>query len=478
MLHRFLGLCLLGFTLASQAAVQAARFNPAEKEWLAEHKFLRVGVVEMTPPILYFEGSQTKGLAPDYLRALADKLGLQLDIVHYPDQESLLAALRNSELDVIGAAIHTEISPSYLNYSRPYLNLPAALFTTAGIADKDLAALDGLEVSVVAGSVWEDGIPHLLPTLNIMAFNDLRQALRAVLSDRAQAYLGDAASVNYMIANSDGYEGLTEMMRLDLTVDVSLATLFSEPVLQSLLQKGLDRFSTEDMHNIWYNWQGVEAPVKQGSRVVSYIMWGLLLLLWSMLLIWAVRLHSQKALAHHRSKTQRSIRRLRRRESLLKQKLLNLKQKTRRYRLRSKSLRQQIDFLNEVLPSCAWSWDPSEVGCQWDDEMYVMAGQQRGEFTPDPAAILNLVHEKDRGQLARLFDSENRDEIRITYRLLLADGQVRRVLDYSRYVPGDNEGPGRRVGICWDVDNFFGSGVASPVDGLDESSLEAESLEK
>ncbi|MET0070489.1 MAG: PAS domain-containing protein, partial [Candidatus Thiodiazotropha sp.] len=257
-----------------------------------------------------------------------------------------------------------------------------------------------------------------------------------------------------------------------------LATLYSEPVLQSLLQKGLDRLSTRDMQDIWYNWQGLEAPVKQDSRLLSLTLWGVLILVWSLLIGWVVRKHSQRALAHHRSKTRRSISRLRRRENLLKQKLLSLKQKTKRYRVRAKSLRQQVDFLHEVLPSCSWSWDPEEISCQWDDEMYALAGQERGAFTPDPASILRLVHEQDREQIARLFDVDNRNEIRVSYRLLLADGQVRRVLDYSHYVPGEADGTGRRVGICWDVDIFFNNDGQLLDSGLSESSLEIESTEK
>ncbi|MEW8069946.1 MAG: transporter substrate-binding domain-containing protein [Candidatus Thiodiazotropha sp.] len=458
MLCRFFGLCLLGLIVSTQGMAQVSRFSPAEKAWLAEHQSLRVGVVEMTPPILYFERSQSKGLVPDYMRALADRLGLQLQIRHFPDQGALIKALRGGEVDLVGALVHSDTAPPDLLYSRPYLNLPAALFATDRIADKGLTALDGLEVSVVAGSVWEEGIPHLLPSLNVMAFNNLGQALKAVIADRAQAYLGDTASVNHLLATSDGYDELKEMIRLDMTVDVAVATLFSEPVLQSLLQKGLDRLSTEDMHDIWYNWQGIEAPVKQGGNLITYIVWGLFLAIWSLFLAWAVRLHSQKALTHHRSKTRRSIRRLRRRENLLKQKLLSLKHKTKRYRHRAKTLRQQVDFISEVLPSCSWSWDPSDEVCQWDDEMFHMAGQEREAFTPDPASILNLVHEQDRENIARLFDGDNRDEIRISYRLLLAGGGERRVLDYSHFVAGDSEGSGKRVGICWDVDHFFRSG--------------------
>jgi ABC-type amino acid transport substrate-binding protein len=434
---------------------EISRFSPAEKEWLTEHQNLVVGVVEMTPPVLYFEGSQSKGLVTDYLRLLADKLGLQLLIHQFPDVETLLVSLREGDVDVIGALVPTDGASSDLHFSRPFLNLPAALFSTGRVADRGIKGLDGMEVSVVAGSIWEEGIPHLLPTLNVMAFSDLESAVNAVITDKAQAYLGDTASIEHLLANSNEYGELKEMMRLDVTVDVAMATHYTEPVLQSLLQKGLDRLSTEDVQDIWYNWQSVEPPVQQGGDLITHIVWGLLLALWSIVLAWGIRLHSQKALTHHRSKTKRSIKRLRHRESMLKQKLMALKHKTKRYRHRVKALNQQIDFMSEVLPSCSWSWDPSEDVIRWDDEMYLIAGQERGLFTPRLESILNQIHEQDREKITQLFDSDNRDEVRVSYRYLLADGGERRVLEYSHYVAAEKDGSGKRVGICWNVDEFF-----------------------
>ncbi|MEL0585561.1 MAG: transporter substrate-binding domain-containing protein [Candidatus Thiodiazotropha sp. (ex. Lucinoma kazani)] len=455
MLHRSLGLCLLGLVLTTQAVAQVSRFSLAEKRWLDDHRHLNIGVVEMTPPILYFESSQLKGLAADYLRALARELGLQLNLIHYPDQPTLLQALREREVDLIGAAVHTSPNSNELHFSRPYLNLPAALFAMGRMADSGLTALDGLEVSVVAGGVWEEGLPHLLPTLNIMAFNNLEQALQAVVDDRAQAFLGNVASVDHLIDTSGHYAGLREMMRLDLTVDVALATLSSEPVLLSLLQKGLDRLGEEDMRDIWFNWQGVEAPVERDSTILSVVMWGLLLVLWSALLVWGVRGQSNKKLQHHRFKTRRSIKRLRRRENLLKQKLMALKHKTKRYRYRTKELRNQIDFMNHVLPTASWSWDPAVNTCRWDDAMFDMAGLERGIFTHSPEAVLNLMDQQDRNKVAKLFDDKFRDEIRITYRILLPDGSEKRLLDYSHYVIDGEDDSGKRVGICWDVDGYF-----------------------
>ncbi|MCU7929564.1 MAG: transporter substrate-binding domain-containing protein [Candidatus Thiodiazotropha sp. (ex Codakia rugifera)] len=476
MLYRSLGLCLLGLVITTQAVAQVPRFSLAEKRWLEEHRYLNVGVVEMTPPILYFETAQPKGLAADYLRALASELGLQLNLVQYPDQPALLQALHEREIDLIGAAISTSPSSNELHFSRPYLNLPAALFAMGKVADRGLTALDGLEVSVVAGGVWEAGLPHLMPTLNIMAFNSLEQALRAVVDDRAQAFLGNVASVDHLVDTSGRYAGLEEMMRLDLTVDVALATLSTEPVLLSLLQKGLDRLGEEDMREIWFNWQGVEAPVERDSTILSVVIWGLLLALWSALLIWVVRRQSNRKLEHHRFKTRRSIKRLRRRENLLKQKLMALKHKTKRYRYRTKELRNQIDFMNHILPTASWSWDPVLNTCRWDDVMFDLTGRERGTFTPSPKAVLNLIDEQDRSQVAMLFDDQFRDEIRITYRILLPDGSEKRLLDYSHYVIDGEDESGKRVGICWDVDGYFNQIVQHQASAEDNTSSASEKL--
>ncbi|MCW4230653.1 MAG: ABC transporter substrate-binding protein, partial [Candidatus Thiodiazotropha taylori] len=83
-----LGIGLLGLFLVGQAVAQVSRYSLAEKAWLDDRQNLRVGVVEISAPILYFEAGQTMGLAADYLRALAAKLGLNLDLVTYTSADA------------------------------------------------------------------------------------------------------------------------------------------------------------------------------------------------------------------------------------------------------------------------------------------------------------------------------------------------------------------------------------------------------
>ncbi|MES9977853.1 MAG: transporter substrate-binding domain-containing protein, partial [Candidatus Thiodiazotropha sp. 6PLUC5] len=223
MLLQKLGMGLLGLFLAGQVCAQVSRFNLAEKQWLDDHQNLKVGVVQMTAPVLYFEGGQAMGLAADYLRALSSKTGLNLDIVKYNNSERLEQGLREGEIDLIGAMVHSASSSTDLHFSRPYLNLPAALYGKGKITAQGLADIAGGEIAVLAGSIWEEVLPHYLPGLRAKSFPTLDAALQSVLDGRIQVYLGDAASVDHLLKVGQ-FNGLTASQRLDLTLDIALVT--------------------------------------------------------------------------------------------------------------------------------------------------------------------------------------------------------------------------------------------------------------
>ena len=74
-------------------------------------------------------------------------------------------------------------------------------------------------------------------------------------------------------------------------------------------------------------------------------------------------------------------------------------------------------------------------------------------FEPTPEAILDRVHADDRDKVSALFISPGEgSEVHLSYRILLPDGEVRWLLDYSRGQV--EEGVTQRVGICWDISDY------------------------
>ncbi|MEJ2590429.1 MAG: transporter substrate-binding domain-containing protein [Candidatus Thiodiazotropha sp.] len=449
-----IALCLFW---AGAVQAQPMRFSPAEKAWLNDHQRLRVGVVAQTPPIMFFSDKDNpQGLVADYMRALAQHLGLQLEISRFPDAAALMQALSSGVVDVIGAAVPGDEGQGLLIYTRPYLNLPVALFANEELAQGGgLDALRNKTIAVVDGGVWEKALPLMEPSIRIRPQPSLEQALQSVADGAAFAYLGDAASANYLLRRRE-IGDVEERDRLPLTLDIALATPAGQPELQSLMQKGFDRIDSEELQEIWHRWPGVERPSSYSAGLPALLIWSPLLLGWTLLVGWAVRYETIRRLTQREGKFKRAIRRLQRREKRLKQKLLLLKRKALEYRGNDRQHRQRLLLLSDVMPNSAWVWDPAQAQCQWDDDMYRLFQREPGSFEPTPEAILQCVHAQDRERVAALFERQNTEEdLRFSFRLLLPDGSARWLLAYSHFSNGDGGEEDQRVGICWDITDYM-----------------------
>ncbi len=444
--------CLL-FVAGPLYAVHITRLNVAEKAWLDTHKVLRVGVVELAPPILFYEGrEQPKGLVVDYLRALAMHLGLQIDIKRYADELSLSNALSNGEIDLIGAVTYGLESNKPWLYTLPYLSLPVAIYGNDDLTITGLSDLKGKSVAVVKGSVWEDGVLRLVPGVNSVPFMNIDEALQAVAEKKVSAYLSDVASTEHLLDQKE-FGAVEERFRARLTYDVSAATPQEAPELQSLIQKGFERISGKVLSEIWLRWPKVERPDYING---SFPLWAILLpllMIWTVVVGWVVWRYTQQQQVHLHGRLKAKISRLRQREKLLKTKMLRLKQKALSYRKELRKHRQEIVLLRDVMPSAAWEWNASTGQCQWDKGMYDFFQTDKASFQPTPDAILDLVHEDDREKVSALFSSASENhEVQLSYRVVLPDGRTRWMLDYSH--TSEEEEGSHRVGICWDVSDF------------------------
>jgi ABC-type amino acid transport substrate-binding protein len=432
------------------------RYSLAEKHWLDQHQTLHIGVVEQTAPLLFYAGSSNpQGLVADYLRALTLHLGLQLEVTRYADGAQLMNALRNRDVDVLGAWPVGYNEKAKVLLSRPYLNLPVALYGKSHPPSLGLSSLRGKSIAVLQGGVWEQ-LPQIVPDLTITPYSTLREALQAAAHGRVYAYLGDAASADYLLKRQpiDDLESLP----LDLSHDLALATRSDSPELLSLLQKGLDRIGPDELQEIWHRWPGVERPQDLAKELPSLWFWLPLLVVWSALLLWGVNRYAVKKEHARHARLKKAIRRIQRREKRLKEKLLGLKEKALKYRRESRQHRQRLQLMSEVMPSAAWVWEPTAQHCQWDEQMYALFRQDPGHFEPTPDAILELVHTEDRAQVAALFrQPEAESESRISYRLVLPDEGVRWLLDFSHYSIDQAGGGEQRIGMCWDITDYLRS---------------------
>jgi two-component system, sensor histidine kinase and response regulator len=286
----FAALALLWFLFADVARVQAAEtdasvlpisLTPEERVWLDEGHRVRVRIVDWPPYMM--TTPMPSGVAVDYLDAIAKRFNFRVEYV--------ITAMQWSEAmaDVRGARAHFDLLPTMYRtpereqafaLTNDYLTAPWVVYTrndTPYIAG--LEGLSGKTLAAEKGYAITDMIRTDYPRIRILEVGWSWQALQAVVTGQADAYVGNLATANFLIKQNR----FTNLV-------VAAGTPFGEHAegmavrndwraLASLINKGLAAMTPAEINAINQKWGAVEVRPQIDYRLVWQVVAGATLIL-------------------------------------------------------------------------------------------------------------------------------------------------------------------------------------------------------
>lgn len=179
----------LAMWLAGTACVPARA--PRELE-------LRFGVERDYGPFVFQDGDgQIKGLSIDILQALLPKAQLRLSWGAPRALAELLKQAEAGQLDLLSSLRPTPERSSYLDFSAPYVEVPAVVAVRAGQGDGQLWRLDGRRVAVGRGYAIEAFVRRHYPRVHWLAVSDDGAGLQTLMRNQVDAVVADLASVEH-----------------------------------------------------------------------------------------------------------------------------------------------------------------------------------------------------------------------------------------------------------------------------------------
>ncbi|MET0618292.1 MAG: transporter substrate-binding domain-containing protein, partial [Luteibacter sp.] len=220
MLVKSAGLAL-AFAMSAHAA--DVELTDASRQWLQGHPTIVVATyAEGYPPFESPEAGGAEGLAPDYLRLLATRLGLELRWRNYEDWPATLAALHRGEVDLVMDVAPTPARETSLALGRPYYEAVPVLALRRGDGRiARMADLGGLIVAAAAGHAEEDALRRYVPGAIVRVTPSLAASLERLDDGRADAVLGDPRALKSAIDR----RGLGGRIGLGPTAALPIATL-------------------------------------------------------------------------------------------------------------------------------------------------------------------------------------------------------------------------------------------------------------
>ena len=273
---------------AAQAADDQANSTPgsvsllteAERAWVREHPRIRVHNETDWPPFNFAEDGQPRGYSIDFMNLVAAHVGLQVDYVTGPSWDEFLAMMKRGELDVMLNIVRTPEREQYLSFTPPYARNPSAIVSRKDKPYHSLEQLFDKTVAVPKGFFSEELLKREYPRIKLQVLRDAPATMEAVSRGEADAAIGDVAVFNYLTTNRH-VGNLALSPELDLwNPELALARMAvrkDEPMLASILAKGIDAIGAEDRRALEEKWLSndrvFDVPWAQANLTDAELAW-------------------------------------------------------------------------------------------------------------------------------------------------------------------------------------------------------------
>jgi PAS domain S-box-containing protein len=244
------------------SAAPQAQLDAGQREWLAAHPQLRVGLVLQAPYAQYDRRLQRlSGANVELMQWLAKALNIELSWRNFPTQEQLEEALRDGEVDIAPGLQQTPAGLRLWLFTDPYMRVPQHIVgTREGGGAVELEKLDELSrIAVRMPSAVADYLRSTYPKLNLQGVPVERQALQLLLSQQARYAVVDEAQLSRLSGEAE-FAGLAVVGDIGLPQLLRVATRREWPELAGIMQSALRAIPARDLDQLHTRWLQPKYP--------------------------------------------------------------------------------------------------------------------------------------------------------------------------------------------------------------------------
>lgn len=253
----FVLFCLFLFSPAY--AANQHLLSPEEVAWLQQHKApIRVHNERDWAPFNFNENGTPKGYSIDYMDLVAKKIGIKIQYISGPSWSEFLEMMKNGSLDVMINIASTKERRSYLRFTEPYFITRTALFVlNSNNTISDLDDLAGKKIGFTKGFFFGEFIRESYPDIEIVTFGSTLESLIGVEKGLVDAAIEVPVVGKKLLRDAK----LSSVKQGGVVTDPRFITTFyiatrkDNPMLNDIIQKGMDAISPEEELFIRKKWR-------------------------------------------------------------------------------------------------------------------------------------------------------------------------------------------------------------------------------
>jgi len=211
------------------------------------------------PPYNFNEKNVPKGFSIDYMNLIAKKTGLSIKYTSNKTWEEYLFMIKQKHIDIMLNIVDTPKRREYLNFTSSYSKILPSIFTLKKNNNiRSLSDLNGKVVAIPKGFYTTSILKKLFPNVIVKETSNILESLQEVAFKKADATISDFAVANFLLEKNgiNNITAITNIPNKDFQKSLNLATRKDLPILQSILQKGMNSITDEELLKLRRKWFG------------------------------------------------------------------------------------------------------------------------------------------------------------------------------------------------------------------------------
>jgi len=238
---------------------QGVKFSDKQMHYLENKKEIRLCVDPDWMPFEAIKDGEHIGITADVINKFKKQLPIPITLIPTQDWMQSLLKGQKRECDIFSLAASTPDRTKYMDFTRPYIDLPVVLATKMDTIFVDnIAEVKDKKLGVVKGYVIAEQLRNKMPDINIVDVASITDGLARVESGELYGYVDNLM----VIANSiqKDFTGVLKISsRLDQNVKLAIASRNDQPQLNEIFEILVNNLTEVELQAIYNKWVAVVA---------------------------------------------------------------------------------------------------------------------------------------------------------------------------------------------------------------------------
>lgn len=234
--------------------INPLRLTFQERAYLEEKKEIKVCVDPNWMPFEAYKNGKYIGLNADFFKLFEQKLKIPFNIVPTETFDASINAMKQNKCDILSLVAPTKQREEYLNFPKPYLNVPLVIATKTNVPSvMDIAFIEKQSIAVVKGYALVEYIQEKYINLEVLEVRDIQEGLGLVEKGKVFGYADSLSAIEYYFQNSNIKE-LKISAYFDEKLPLGFGVRTDNQKLFDILEKISLTINDEDKKNIMQKW--------------------------------------------------------------------------------------------------------------------------------------------------------------------------------------------------------------------------------